>query len=97
MLYPNATLYFESIDKLEMIEAGPNIPYIDLNNKEHIYFIDFKLKNTNIVFEIKSDYYWNKNLEINLIKKETATKLYRYYLILNNDFSVIKTILDEEI
>ena len=51
-----------------MLEPGPVISYIDPEGKERNYFIDFKLKDSNIVFEIKSDYYWNKKIDINLKK-----------------------------
>jgi len=74
---------------------GPVISYIDPEGKERNYFIDFKLKDSNIVFEIKSDYYWNKKIDINLKKMEAASKLYDYYLILNNDFSEIKNLFNE--
>lgn len=47
------------------------------------------------VEEIKSDYYWNKKIDINLKKMEAASKLYDYYLILNNDFSEIKNLFNE--
>jgi hypothetical protein len=87
--------YLEDINKLNMLEPGPVISYIDPEGKERNYFIDFKLKDSNIVFEIKSDYYWNKKIDINLKKMEAASKLYDYYLILNNDFSEIKNLFNE--
>lgn len=88
--------YLESKGKLDIIEKGPTIPYFDMNGKEHMYFSDFKIKNTNIIFEIKSWYYWEKNKEINIIKKETASKIYDFYLIMDNNFSDIDKLIENE-
>lgn len=92
----NFIKYLESKGKLDLIEKGPTIPYIDKNGKEHIYFSDFKIKNTNIIFEIKSWYYWDKNKEINIIKKETASKIYDFYLIMDNNFTEIDKLIEDE-
>ncbi len=50
----------------------------------------------NEIFEIKSWYYWEKNREINIIKKETASNLYDFYLIMNNDFNDIDMLIKDE-
>lgn len=92
----NFLLYMESINMLEKIENGPQVQYIN-NNKDHTYFIDFILKGTKIVFEIKSTYYWNKKIEINLLKMEAASKLYTYNLVMDNNFDNIKEIINENI
>jgi len=84
--------YVESIGKMDLIERGPRISYKDLNEKEHNYYIDYKIKDTDIVFEIKSDYLWNKNKEINEIKMKEAEKQFQYHLIVNNNFEKIKNI-----
>ena len=80
---------------LDYIERGPIIEYLDKQNKMHNYFVDYKLKNTNIVFEIKSTFIWKKNLEINLIKKEATEKIYKFVLIMDNKFNKLKKILKE--
>jgi len=80
---------------LDYIERGPIIEYIDKQNKMHNYFVDYKLKNTNIVFEIKSTFIWKKNLEINLIKKEATEKIYKFVLIMDNKFNKLKKMLKE--
>jgi hypothetical protein len=85
----NFLKFVEKYNKLDLIERGPIISYF-INNDEHTYLIDYKLKNTNIVFEIKSVYYWKKAEDINIIKKETAEKLYDYYLIIDNNFNNIE-------
>jgi hypothetical protein len=85
----------EGVGLLKYLDRGPIIEYFDLENKFHNYFSDFKLKNSDIVFEIKSTYTWEKNLEINLIKKVEAEKRYDYHLILDNKFKKVKKILLE--
>lgn len=92
----NFLKYLESKGKLDIIEKGPTIPYFDMNGKEHMYFSDFKIKNTNIIFEIKSWYYWEKNREVNIIKKETASKIYDFYLIMDNNFTEIDNLIKYE-
>jgi hypothetical protein len=81
--------FVEKYNKLNLIERGPTISYF-INNEEHSYLIDYKLKDTNIVFEIKSTYYWKKSKEVNITKKETAEKLYDYYLVMDNNFNNIE-------
>lgn len=86
-------LFVDELGMLDLIERGPKIIYKDKENKEHSYFSDFKIKNSNIVFEIKSTYTWKKNLEINLLKKEASEKIYNYILVFDNKFNKIKKIL----
>jgi len=87
--------FIESIGLLDYIERGPIIEYHDSLGKIHNYFSDFKIKDSNYVFEIKSKYTWEKNLDINLIKKSEAEKLYEYYVVLDNKFNTVKKILLE--
>jgi hypothetical protein len=84
--------YIDAIGKLDEIERGPRVSYI-INNNEHSYFVDFRVKNTDILFEIKSSYYWEKAKEVNIIKKETCEKLYNYNIIIDNDFSKVEKII----
>jgi hypothetical protein len=88
--------YVERFCKLELIDRGPRIQY-KLNDGEHTYLVDYMIKNTNIIFEIKSSYYWKKNEKINIIKKEIAEKVYNYNLVMNNDFSLIEKYFMEDI
>jgi len=46
------------------------IKYIH-NNKLNYYHPDFHIEKLNLFIEIKSDYWWNKLLEINLIKEKS--------------------------
>ena len=86
--------YLESKNKLHLIEKGPKILYKDTNGEEHNYFIDYRIKGTNIVFEIKSTYYWNKLLETNLLKEKAAKELYNYNIIMDNNFKILDKILN---
>jgi Na+/phosphate symporter len=53
------------------------------------------IKNTNIVFEIKSTYIWKKYYEKNILKKEAAEKLYQYHLIMDNNFEILLSLLEK--
>jgi len=88
--------YFESLGLFNSLDRADLIIYSDENNKERTYHPDFKIKDTKIVFEIKSSYLWNKKLENNIRKKEAAEKLYDYHLIIDNNFSNIKKIISYE-
>lgn len=91
----NFLKYMESQNKLDLIERGPRISYFDVDKKEHSYYIDYKIKGTNIVLEIKSSYIWDKHKTTNEIKQQTAEKLYYYFLILDNNFEHINKILKQ--
>jgi hypothetical protein len=84
--------YIDELGYLHLIDRGPKIIY-EYNGVNHTYFSDFCIKNTDIVFEIKSKYTWDINLDVNIAKKVEAEKKYKYYIIINNDFSEIKEIL----
>ena len=73
----NFLKFLELINKFHLIERGPRISYY-LNDIEHNYYVDYKIKNTDIVFEIKSTYYWEKYLKLNEIKKIESEKNYQY-------------------
>lgn len=85
----NFLKHLESINKFYLIERGPRISYFDVDKKEHNYFIDYRIKNTNIVFEIKSKYVWNKHKITNENKQLAAEKLFDYYIVMDNNFENI--------
>jgi integrase len=86
--------YIDVMGKIDIIERGPMVPYM-FNNNEHSYFVDFRIKGTDILFEIKSSYYWEKSKEVNIIKKETCEKLYNYNIIMDNNFLEVKKIIEQ--
>lgn len=85
--------FIDSMGKLHLIERGPIIKYTFEDNI-HSYFSDYAIRDTNIVFEIKSSYYWKKKLDINLAKKSAAELEYNYYLILDNNFKNIENLFN---
>ena len=75
---------------LTLIERGPAIKYIDKNNKERLYLIDYQIKGTNILIEIKSSYTKTLDFE-NILNKERYAKEYGdYIMIVDKDYSLIK-------
>jgi hypothetical protein len=78
--------YCEERGILDQIERGPKIQYKGLDESMHTYFVDYKLKNSKKIFEIKSSYIYNKRKKENQLKQNAASKLYDYYLIMDNNF-----------
>lgn len=82
----NFLKYIENLGYLNYIERGPKIKYIDKDGNNKIYFSDFRLKNSNIIFEIKSTYFLNLHKENYILKEIAAKTKYNYILILDNNF-----------
>ena len=59
----------------------PEIWYIGTDNKQHRYFPDVYIPKTNTIYEVKSEYTLNVNLEINELKFQ-AVKSAGYNFIL---------------
>jgi len=98
-------LYFRGSYELDFIKYcelnniniinGPTIEY-SFNNKKKYYFSDFILPKYNLVCEIKSTYYYNKNLEINLLKKDATLKTgYNFIFILDKNYNTFIKKLEE--
>jgi hypothetical protein len=86
----NFLKYVEQLGYLDKIERGPKIKYIDKDGNNKIYFSDFRLKNSKIIFEIKSTYILDLHKENYYLKEEAARKKYDYNLILDNNFSIVE-------
>jgi hypothetical protein len=52
----------------------PTIDWVDRNNIHHVYLPDFYIISENLIIEVKSDYTYNADLEMNLLKKEYTEK-----------------------
>lgn len=91
----NFLKYIEKIGYLSLIERGPKIKYINKDGEAKIYFSDFKLKNSNIIFEIKSTYILGLHEENYYLKENAAIKLYDYNLILDNNFEIVNKKIKE--
>ena len=87
----------ESFGKLHLIEKGPILPYYcNTENKMRKYVVDFKIKDTNILIEVKSTWILNNHLEnYNDKKQSTINKNYNLFLVLDKDYSEIDKILKD--
>lgn len=76
-------------NKIDVIR-GERIKY-EFNNKIKYYFPDFFLIEDNLIIEIKSDYYFNKNKEQNIAKQnECLNKGFNFMFIINKDYNEFK-------
>jgi len=85
----NFLKYIEEKEYLDKIERGPKIKYINKDGKNKIYFSDFRLKNSNIIFEIKSTYILELHKENYYLKESAALLKYDYNLVLDNNFGIV--------
>lgn len=68
------------------IEQGIRLHYKH-ENKNVYYFSDFYLREKNLVIEIKSKYYYNKYLDMNLAKMKCTKKLgYKFIFIIDKNY-----------
>ena len=76
-----------------IIENGPTIKFI-YKDKNKIYFPDFYIPKFNLVCEIKSEYYYSKDLELNLAKKEaTLLQGYEFLFIIDKKYNDLLDII----
>ena len=93
--YKNSDIYYQGSYELDFlnkysnkfkVERGYPIKY-DFNGKIKVYFPDFYLPEIDLIVEIKSSYFWRKNIEVNLSKinfiKENNIN---FILILDKDY-----------
>lgn len=85
----------ESLGKLNLIENGPVLEYYcNTEKKLRKYIVDFRIKNTNILIEVKSTWVLNNHLENYKDKaKSTKDKNYNLFLVLDKNYSQIDKIL----
>ena len=81
--------YIETLKLLDSVERGPKIRYVNKDGENKIYFSDFRLKNSDIIFEIKSSYVLELHKENYILKEAAANKKYDYNLVLNNNFEIV--------
>lgn len=68
------------------IKNGKSIKYT-LNEKIKMYHSDFYISKLNLIIEIKSSYWYNKYLTLNILKKEQCELLgYDYIIIIDKDY-----------
>jgi len=84
-------LIFCSTQNIKVKRAKP----IKMSNNK-IYYPDFFLPNYNLICEIKSSYYYEKELNKNLLKKEETIKNgFNYLFIINKDYSTLLNYLKD--
>ena len=85
----------ESLGKLHLIERGPIIAYYcNTEKKMRKYLVDFSIKDTNILIEVKSTWVLNNHLEnYNDKKQSTINKNYNLLLVLDKNYLEIDKIL----
>ena len=100
--HKNSDLYYQGsyekdfldvyYDKIRIIKASPVEYYFD--NKIHMYFPDFYLPDYNTVVEIKSSYTYNREYEMNIIKKDACLKNnFNFLFIIDKKYTEIEKIL----
>ena len=66
-----------------------------LNESKKVYFPDFYLPEYNLIVEIKSKYYYEKEFEKNQMKKEYSIKSgYNFIFIIDKDYTEIENIIN---
>ncbi len=65
----------------------PKISYYDLNNNKKLYYPDFYIPKDNLIIEVKSNYTFNINKKINMIKRRACViQGYKYkFMIINKE------------
>jgi len=81
--------YYDVID----IDRGKSIKYI-YNDKEHIYYPDFYIKELNLIIEIKSTNWYNIHEEKNIVKKEYCIKNgYNFMFIIDKNYDIFDKLI----
>lgn len=76
---------------------GERIKY-KFNDKIKYYFPDFFLIEGNLIIEIKSDYYFNKNKEQNIAKQnECLNKGFNFMFIINKDYNKFENFISSKL
>jgi len=75
------------------VEKGKRFDYI-FENKKHYYFSDFFLPDYNLVIEIKSDYYYNKELLKNIEKKKSVND-HSFLFIINKEYKELNELINK--
>lgn len=100
--YENTELYYQSLyekDFLDkyfnsiIIKRGFLIKY-DFNKTQKYYYPDFYIVEYNLIIEIKSNYWYTKNLECNLKKKQKCLDNgYNFIFIIDKNYDEFEKII----
>lgn len=87
------------IDEKNIILTGkqhPKIKYV-VNEKDRCYFPDIYLKDQNLIIEVKGNFTYNTDFEINQLKKEACLlQGFNFIFVIENDFTELIKILKNE-
>jgi len=90
-------LLSNGINENEIIICGKELPKIEYmyNDKIHRYFPDMYIKYLNLIIEVKGNWTYNADYDINQLKKESCEKLgYKFLFVIENDFDKLNKILN---
>jgi hypothetical protein len=76
-------------EKNLIVEKGPTIEYV-FKNKKRYYHSDFFIPSMNLICEIKSLYYYEKYLDINIAKKKYSEMKYNFLFIIDKCYDSIE-------
>jgi len=99
--YNNTNLFYQGtyekdfldkyFDKIK-IENGLNIEYI-YDNKNKVYHGDFYLPDYDLMVEIKSTYWYDRQKSKNILKELYSKKLHNFIMIMDKDYEVFNNLL----
>lgn len=76
-----------------IIENGPSIKF-NYNDKDKVYHSDFFIKRLNLICEIKSEYTYNANIELNLMKRDASiSNGYNFIFIIDKNYNELLSLL----
>jgi hypothetical protein len=78
-------------DKIKL-ENGLSIMYIYMN-EEKIYHSDFYIPTHDLVIEVKSTYWYNKNLEMCKTKEKYTKERHNYIMILDKNYAEFEALI----
>lgn len=86
--------YISDIKLIEELKRGPSVKY-NLNGIDKIYYPDFYFEKYNLLIEIKSSYYYEKYLEMNLAKKQKCVDDgFNFLFIINKNYKIFNSIIE---
>lgn len=76
------------------LKNGKKIEYY-FNNKHHVYYPDFFIEEYNLICEVKSNYIYNMEIEVNECKKNTVLDSgYNFIFLIDKNYTEFKKIIN---
>jgi len=97
--HQNTSLYYRGTYELHFLDfcfenkinilKGPSIIF-QYKGKKKVYHSDYFIPEHNLICEIKSNYYYNKYLELNMVKREETLKMgYNFTFIIDKNYTTL--------